>query len=64
MRWLRRGGGGQGGGSGPGRRGGPKAGGPGGTCVCPNCGHKVKHTADRPCYEMSCPKCGSQMTRE
>ena len=62
---LRRGGGtGRGGGRGPGRKGGSKAGGPGGLCVCPNCGHKVKHTTNQPCYEMTCPKCGGAMTRE
>ena len=58
------GGGGRGGGGGQGRGGGPKAAGPDGNCVCPNCGHKVKHTTSQPCYEVTCPKCGSQMTRE
>ncbi len=64
MSMKRGGGSGRGGGRGPGRMGGSKAAGPGGTCVCPNCGHKVKHTAGKPCYERECPKCGSQMTRE
>jgi hypothetical protein len=57
-------GGGRGSGRGPGRRGGSKAAGPGGYCVCPTCGHKVEHVANQPCYQMKCPKCGSQMTRE
>jgi len=57
-------GGGRGGGRGPGRMGGAKAAGPGGTCVCPNCGHKVKHGVGQPCYEIVCPKCGTAMARE
>jgi len=57
-------GGDRGGGRGPGRMGGTKAAGPGGYCVCPNCGHKVPHQAGKPCYQMSCPKCNTQMTRE
>lgn len=55
---------GQGRGQGPGRMGGPRAAGPGGNCVCPNCGKKVPHEAGKPCYEAVCPKCGAQMTRE
>jgi hypothetical protein len=58
------GGQGQGRGRGPGRMGGPKAAGPGGDCICPNCGHKAPHRAGQPCYEVNCPKCGTQMTRE
>ena len=60
----RGGGAGRGGGRGPGRMGGPKAAGPGGNCVCPNCGHKVPHRVGQPCYQMTCPKCGTKMTRE
>lgn len=56
------GGGGRGGGRG-GRMGGPTAGGPGGECVCPNCGEKTPHTAGQPCSQMKCPKCGASMTR-
>ena len=37
--------------------------GPGGECVCPNCGNKVPHQRGVPCYEHSCPKCGQPMTR-
>jgi hypothetical protein len=59
----RGGGAGRGGGRGPGRMGGDKAAGPGGECVCPNCGHRVPHAAGQPCYQLKCPKCGTQMTR-
>ncbi|MBN2019574.1 MAG: hypothetical protein JW749_05050 [Sedimentisphaerales bacterium] len=55
-------GGGQGGGRG--QMGGPFAAGPGGNCVCPNCGTKVPHATGSPCSQLSCPKCGSRMTRE
>lgn len=52
-----RGGGGQG-------RGGGFAAGPGGYCVCPDCGERVPHQLGSPCYEQKCPKCGTAMTRE
>jgi len=52
-------------GGGRGRMGGTKPGaGPGGYCICPNCGHKVPHQVGVPCYQMSCPKCGTRMVRE
>jgi hypothetical protein len=54
---------GQGQGQGKGRMGGPFAAGPGGSCVCPNCGATVAHTVGQPCNAISCPKCGTQMTR-
>ena len=57
-------GGGRGGGRGPGRMGGPKAAGPDGSCICPSCGHKAPHQVGQPCYEVKCPKCGTQMTRK
>jgi len=38
--------------------------GPGGNCVCPNCGHKTPHIAGTPCFDQTCPKCGSKMVRE
>ena len=38
--------------------------GPGGYCVCPNCGHRVEHKRGVPCYQTRCPRCGSPMTRE
>lgn len=56
------GGRGQGRGGGQGRMGGKRMG-PGGQCVCPNCGETVKHQAGIPCYSMKCPKCGAEMTR-
>jgi hypothetical protein len=57
-------GGGRGRGGGPGRMGGSKAAGPGGNCVCPACGHKRTHQIGKPCYQIKCPKCGTNMTRE
>jgi hypothetical protein len=59
----RGGGGGRGsGGRGRGRMGGFAAG-PGGSCVCPSCGYKMPHVIGTPCYQQTCPKCGSRMTR-
>jgi hypothetical protein len=60
------GGGGRGqGGGGRGRGGGNKPGsGPGGQCVCPNCGQKVSHQAGQRCIDLTCPKCGSKMVRD
>jgi hypothetical protein len=55
---------GQGQGRGPGRMGGPTEAGPGGNCVCLNCGHQVAHKAGKPCNRQKCPECGAQMTRE
>jgi len=60
-------GGGQGrgrGGGGIGRMGGPLAGGPVGTCLCPKCGHREPHGRGVPCTQRQCPKCGTAMTRE
>ncbi|HEC80898.1 MAG TPA: hypothetical protein ENI42_00520 [Thermoplasmatales archaeon] len=37
--------------------------GPGGECICPNCGHKEPHQLGIPCYTRKCPKCGTPMTR-
>ncbi len=49
-----------------GRMGGANAGGPGGTCRCtnPNCGYEMPHDRGMPCNEITCPKCGSPMTRK
>jgi len=44
--------------------GGPLAAGPGGFCVCPNCGYREAHTPGRPCNQKACPKCGTVMIRE
>ncbi len=61
----RRGGGrGPGGGGGRGRMGGPYAAGPGGYCVCPNCGNRAPHGPGIPCTRQKCSKCGATMIRE
>jgi predicted Fe-Mo cluster-binding NifX family protein len=53
-----------GGGRRGGRMGGPVAAGPGGYCVCPQCGHKEPHQVAVPCLQKQCPKCGTAMVRE
>ena len=63
-RGMGRSGGGQGQGSGRQGRGGGFAAGPGGNCVCPNCGERAPHQLGVPCYDQKCPKCGAAMTRE
>ena len=55
---------GQGRGQGRGRMGGPFAAGPGGNCVCPQCGSKIQHTPGQACNQLTCPDCGTVMTRE
>jgi len=61
------GGGGRGrgqGGGGLGRGGGTKPGsGPGGNCVCPNCGYTTTHRVGQRCLDIACPKCGTPMVR-
>ncbi len=51
------------GGGGRGRRGGFGTG-PGGNCICPKCGQKESHELGIPCFDITCPKCGTAMTRE
>jgi len=58
-----RSGGGGGRGQGRGRMGGFAAG-PGGSCVCPSCGYTTPHTLGSPCFQQTCPKCGSPMMRK
>ncbi len=57
-------GGGQGKGQGAGRGQGGKALGPGGECVCPDCGATASHERGVPCMQKACPRCGSPMTRK
>jgi len=53
-----------GGGGGRGRMDGTRPGaGPTGKCVCPNCGETISHQRGVPCYQVSCPKCGTKMVR-
>ena len=56
----RRGGRGRGAGQG---RGGVFAG-PGGSCVCPNCGTVIPHQVGIACTSQQCPKCGTAMVRD
>lgn len=37
--------------------------GQGGECICPNCGARQPHERAKPCYGVSCPKCGKLMQR-
>ena len=48
--------------TGRGRMGGT-AEGPGGQCVCPECGHKMSHETGTPCVTMKCEKCGVRLER-
>ena len=49
-------------GQGQGRMGGSGLG-PGGECRCPQCGNTMPHQVGVPCYQQTCPKCGSKMMR-
>ena len=50
--------------AGRGRMRGTRAGaGPQGDCICPNCGATASHQVGTPCYNLSCPKCGTKMIR-
>jgi uncharacterized protein len=48
---------------GRGKKGGSFAAGPGGYCICHECGYKQKHQRATPCTSMKCPKCNSPMAR-
>jgi hypothetical protein len=37
--------------------------GPGGECICPNCGHKEPHPRGVPCAMVKCPRCDTLMVR-
>ena len=37
--------------------------GPNGECRCPKCEYTMVHSRGVPCYQQTCPKCGSRMTR-
>jgi len=37
--------------------------GPGGMCVCSQCGHSQPHERGVPCMQIKCPKCGGAMCR-
>ena len=49
---------------GSGRGGGPLAAGPGGKCVCPQCGVETDHATGQSCADVVCPECGAKMTRK
>ena len=56
---------GRGQGFGRGQMGGSKPGsGPGGYCVCPECGAKTPHQVGVPCYSIACSHCGAKMIKE
>ncbi len=38
--------------------------GPGGECVCPKCGYRIKHQSGIPCSAIKCPKCNVILERE
>jgi hypothetical protein len=57
--------GGRGRGVGRGQGGGNQpSSGPGGTCICPKCGHKEPHVVGQRCLDRPCPDCGTKMIRE
>ena len=52
-------------GYGRGLGGGNKPGsGPGGNCICPNCGKKIPHKTAAPCSTKVCPNCNTWMQKE
>jgi len=56
---------GRGFGNGRGFGGGEKPGsGPAGNCICPKCGYSRAHVVGERCMDLTCPKCGTRLTRE
>jgi uncharacterized Zn finger protein (UPF0148 family) len=51
-------------GQGPDRLKGEFGMGPGGECICPNCGHREPHKRGIPCYGIKCPKCDTPLMRD
>ncbi len=41
-----------------------KGSGPGGYCICPKCGYKIKHKKGTPCATIKCPKCNTKLVRK
>lgn len=41
-----------------------RGGGPGGYCVCPQCGYRVIHQRGVPCSNLQCPKCEINLVRK
>ena len=37
--------------------------GPGGQCLCPNCGKRLPHQVGTPCNSINCPSCGARMVK-
>jgi len=42
----------------------PRAAGPKGVCVCPQCGHQEPHVQGQPCTQKRCEKCGVALQRQ
>ena len=38
--------------------------GPGGDCVCPKCGYRIKHQGGVPCSSLQCPSCKINLERK
>jgi hypothetical protein len=51
-------------GYGGGRAGGKPRSGPGGNCICPECGRREPHIVGQRCIDQTCPECGTKMIRK